>query len=55
MNAKLELKNYLTEYYPELAERISAVETLDHRSDNELVALARKFFNVDDPLHAQRI
>ena len=52
--AKLELKNFLTEHYPDLAKRISAVETLDHPSDRELVALARKFFKADDRMHEQQ-
>jgi stalled ribosome rescue protein Dom34 len=47
-NAKNELKNYMTEHHADLAQRISAVETLDHPSDGELVALARKFFKADD-------
>jgi stalled ribosome rescue protein Dom34 len=52
-NAKLELKNYVSENHPELAKRISGVEPLDHPSDGALVALARKFFKADDRMHAQ--
>ena len=54
-NTKLELKNYLAEHYPDLSKRVSAVETVDHPSDNQLVALARKFFKADDRMHAQRL
>jgi stalled ribosome rescue protein Dom34 len=54
-HAKLELRNFLTEHYPDLAKRVSAVEALDHPSDKELVALARKFFKADDRMHAQRV
>ena len=47
-NAKLELKNYIAEHNAELTKRISGVETLDHPTDGNLVALARKFFKADD-------
>jgi stalled ribosome rescue protein Dom34 len=52
-NAKTELKNYMVQHNPQLAKRISAVETLDHPSDGALVALARKFFKADDAMHSQ--
>jgi len=52
-NAKAEFKNYIAEHRAELAKRISAVEALDHPSDAELIALARKFFKADDRMHAQ--
>ena len=45
-HAKLELKNYLAEHHPDLSRRVAAVETVDHPSDNQLVALARNFFHV---------
>jgi stalled ribosome rescue protein Dom34 len=51
--AKLELTNYITEHNPELAQRISGVEALDHPSDGALVALARKFFKADDRMRSQ--
>jgi stalled ribosome rescue protein Dom34 len=47
-NAKTELAAYIRSHSPELARRISAVEALDHPSDGQLVALARKFFRADD-------
>jgi len=47
-NAKSELKNYMVEVAPELASRVVAVEAADHPSDRQLVALARKFFKVDE-------
>jgi hypothetical protein len=34
-------------------QRISGVEPLDHPTDNQLVALARKFFRADDLMNAQ--
>jgi hypothetical protein len=52
-NARLELKNYIAEHRPDLDKRISAVEALDHPSDGQLVALARKFFKADDRMHSQ--
>ena len=52
-NAKSELNNYIAEHRADLAKRISAVEALDHPSDAELVALARKFFKADDRMHSQ--
>ena len=46
--AKTELAAYAAERYPQVSQRISAVETVDHPTDNELVALARKFFLAAD-------
>jgi stalled ribosome rescue protein Dom34 len=47
-SAKTEFVNFLKAHHPRLAQRVSAVETLDHPSDGELVAIARKFFRADD-------
>jgi stalled ribosome rescue protein Dom34 len=52
-NAKLEFRNFLNEHRPELAKLVSAVETLDHPSDGELLGLARRFFKADDRMHSQ--
>lgn len=52
-NAKTELVAHIERVHPELAKRISGVETLDHPSDGELVALARRFFRADDRMHWQ--
>jgi|SRR5579872_38223 len=43
-NTRMELKNYMAESRKDLAARIRAVEPLDHPSDGQLRALARKFF-----------
>jgi hypothetical protein len=43
-----EAKNFVGEHYPELARRIAGVETLDNPSEAQLVALARKFFNLTE-------
>lgn len=50
-SAKQELAAHIGRIHPELGKRISGVETLDHPSDGELVALARKFFRADDRMH----
>lgn len=47
-NAKTELVKYMQHHLPALAAKISAVEPLDHPTDGQLVALARKFFRADD-------
>jgi stalled ribosome rescue protein Dom34 len=52
-NAKTELAAYIKRVQPNLAERISAVQTLDHPSDGALLALARSFFKADDRMHPQ--
>jgi stalled ribosome rescue protein Dom34 len=52
-NAKTELSTYINREHPELARRISAVETSDHPTDGEVVAHGRTFFRADDRMHAQ--
>lgn len=52
-NAKKELATHIGRAHPDLGKRISGIETLDHPSDGELVALARKFFRADDRMHSQ--
>jgi hypothetical protein len=44
--AKVELHKHLEHQHPQLAARISAVETLDHPTDGELLAHGRKYFEV---------
>lgn len=51
--AKTELATYIQQEATELAKRVSAVETVDHPSDGELVASGRSFFDADDRMHAQ--
>jgi stalled ribosome rescue protein Dom34 len=53
-NAKGELKIYLEEREPAVAARIAGVEPLDHPSDGELLALARRFFKAADRMQSQR-
>jgi hypothetical protein len=52
-NAKVELVAYVKEHNPMLAERISAVETIDHPTDGQLIAHGRQFFKADDRMHSQ--
>lgn len=52
-NAKGDLKTYLDEHQPAVAARIAAVEPLDHPSDAELLALARRFFKASDRMRSQ--
>lgn len=52
-NSKNELAAHIERVHPDLGKHISGVETLDHPSDGELVALARRFFRADDRMHSQ--
>jgi stalled ribosome rescue protein Dom34 len=52
-SAKTELASYIQHKRPDLAKRISGVETVDHPTDGQIVALARSFFKKDDRMHAQ--
>jgi len=52
-SAKTELASYIQHKRPDLARRISGVETVDHPTDGQIVALARSFFKKDDRMHAQ--
>jgi len=51
--AKTELKHYIEEHTPQLAKKISGIESMDHASDAALLAAARKFFKADDRMHSQ--
>jgi stalled ribosome rescue protein Dom34 len=53
-SAKTELATYIKQTHPELAQRISGVEALDHPTDGALLAFARSFFKADDRMHPQR-
>jgi stalled ribosome rescue protein Dom34 len=52
-HAKLEFKNYIDSHAPALAKRVSAVESIDHPTDPQLLAHARKFFDADDKMRRQ--
>jgi stalled ribosome rescue protein Dom34 len=53
-NAKNELVKHIEHHDPRLRERVVAIETLDHPSDGELTAHARKFFKAFDRMSPQR-
>jgi hypothetical protein len=52
-SAKGELRTHVEHEHPEIAARISAVQTLDHPSDGELLAYGRDFFKADDRMRSQ--
>jgi stalled ribosome rescue protein Dom34 len=47
-NAKTELAEFIRLHDPKLAKVIAGVETVDHPSDAQLVAYARKYFKAAD-------
>jgi stalled ribosome rescue protein Dom34 len=51
--AKTELLTHIKHRHPRVAEKISAVETLDHPTDGQLLAHARHFFRADDRMRRQ--
>jgi stalled ribosome rescue protein Dom34 len=51
-NAKTELQTFLKHAHPLIAAKISAVETVDHPTDGELLAHGRRFFIADDRMRA---
>jgi stalled ribosome rescue protein Dom34 len=52
-SAKTELNTHLKHAHPAIAAKISAVETLDHPTDGQLLAHARHFFKADDRMRSQ--
>lgn len=48
--AKTAFESYVNKRHPDLAARIVGVETLDHPSDGELLAYAKKYFKRIDQL-----
>ena len=51
--AKTELAHYIRDHMPALAPRIMGVEAIDHHSDGEVLAFARKFFEQKDHMTPQ--
>ena len=47
-NAKIELVEFIRLHDPKLAKLIAGVETVDHPSDGQLVAYARKYLKAAD-------
>jgi hypothetical protein len=52
-NAKTELVKHIQHHDPKLMKLILGVETVDHPSDPQLVAFARKFFKAADRMQPQ--
>lgn len=50
-NSKFELRTYMERHKPELAARVSGVETLDDAKDSSIVAMARQFFRTRGHRH----
>ena len=46
--AKLELIKHIHKHHNELVDKVVGVETLDHPTDGQLVAYARKYFHAKD-------
>ena len=53
-NAKLELVKHIEKHDPQLAKIIAGVEALDHPTDGELVAHARRYFRAADRMTPQQ-
>ena len=53
-NAKTDLVKHIHEHHPKLAKAIAGVETVDHPSDAQLVAHARKYFQTEDRMQPQK-
>ncbi len=51
-NAKTELMAHIEKHDPKLLKIILGVETVDHPTDNQLVAYARKYFKSADQMHS---
>ena len=45
--AKHHFNTFLTEHYPALAKKVVGCESVDHPTDPQIIALARKFFNTE--------
>jgi hypothetical protein len=50
--ARTELAGYLNDHAPALGRRVWAIEPMDHPTDREMVAMARKYFRAADRMHA---
>jgi stalled ribosome rescue protein Dom34 len=54
-NAKHELMKHIEHHDPKLAKIVVGVETLDHPTNGELIAHARKFFRAADRMTPQKL
>jgi stalled ribosome rescue protein Dom34 len=46
--AKAEFASYFTSHAPDVAQRILGIETVDHPTDPQILAYARKYFRAKD-------
>jgi stalled ribosome rescue protein Dom34 len=53
-NAKTELVKHISQHDPRLMKIIVGIETVDHPSDEQLVAHARHYFKAEDRMLPQR-
>ncbi len=53
-SAKSELVKHIDQHAPSLMKIIAGVETVDHPSDAQLVALARHYFKTEDRMSPQK-
>ncbi len=53
-NEKHELVKHIGRHHPQTMARVAAVETMDHPTDGQLIAHARKYFKARDGMHTQR-
>lgn len=51
-SAKTELEAFIADHNPALLGRVATVQPMDHATDGELVAHARKFFKANDRVRA---
>ena len=52
-NTKTDLVKHIHDHDPRLAKIIAGIETVDHPSDGQLVAFARKYFDSEDRMRPQ--
>jgi len=52
-SAKTELVKHIAQHDPKLRDKILGVETVDHPTDGQIVAYARKFFKSADRMRSQ--
>ena len=50
--AKLQLIKHLNSHDPQIGDKVVGVESIDHPSDGQLVAYARKYFVAKDQMLA---
>jgi stalled ribosome rescue protein Dom34 len=47
-NAKLNLVKHIHSHDPQMSDKLIGIETVDHPSDSQLLAYARKYFRAAD-------